>query len=116
MQKILLSLSIVFSSAIVYANTPVLTANKIEVQRETVLKVPGAQSSAISKITLTQSEVSKVTSEELWKNLDINRDDSVSKKEAIYSQEVSDNWDRLDTNKDEKLDFDEFTQLFLKYN
>lgn len=116
MKNLLPILSITLVSTVVSANTPIKTANEIEVEKQTLTKVLQTESSATSEIILAQNEISKVTSSELWKSLDVNRDDSISKTEAIYSQEVADNWDRLDINKDEKLNFDEFVQLFSAEN
>ncbi len=114
MKNLLPVLSITLISTIVSANTPLKTAAAIKVEQQTISKILQTESSVRSEITLAQNEISKVTSAELWKNLDINRDDSISKTEAIYSLEVSDNWDRLDINKDQKLDFNEFSKLFSK--
>lgn len=52
------------------------------------------------------------TSNNLWKLLDTDADGSISKAEASASRGVSDNWDKLDVNKDEKLDVAEFSKLF----
>jgi len=48
----------------------------------------------------------------LWKILDINQDGFISKNEAAVSKHISDKWDRLDSNKDNKLDTVEFSKLF----
>jgi hypothetical protein len=52
------------------------------------------------------------TSNNLWKLLDTDTDGSISKAEASASRGVSDNWDKLDVNKDDKLDVAEFSKLF----
>lgn len=48
----------------------------------------------------------------LWKTLDTDKDDLISKAEAASSEAVFSVWDDLDTNKDEKLDYIEFSQFF----
>ena len=49
---------------------------------------------------------------ELWKTLDTTKDDSISRTEAISSREVFVRWDQLDINRDQKLDYIEFSRLF----
>jgi len=52
----------------------------------------------------------------LWEILDIDKDGFISKKEALSSKQLSDRWDNLDSNKDEKLDTVEFSQIFSQKN
>lgn len=48
---------------------------------------------------------------ELWKSLDTNNDDFLSKTEAAESKMIEEHWSKLDINKDKKLDFIEFAQI-----
>jgi hypothetical protein len=116
MKNLLALLFITLVSAVAIANSPFDTPKTIEAEQQTMTQALQTESSARSEITLAQSEISKVSGSELWKTLDVNQDDSISKSEAIYSQEVFENWDKLDINKDEKLDLKEFAQLFSEKN
>lgn len=48
----------------------------------------------------------------LWQILDIDKNGFISKSEALASKQLSDRWESLDSNKDEKLDTVEFSQIF----
>ena len=52
----------------------------------------------------------------LWKMLDTDSDGSLSRIEATASKDVFNNWNKLDKNKDNKLDENEFVQVFYQDN
>ncbi|PCJ31317.1 MAG: hypothetical protein COA90_06615 [Gammaproteobacteria bacterium] len=49
---------------------------------------------------------------ELWKALDINTDGYISQEEAIKSQLLADNWEKIETSGDSAISVDEFTAFF----
>ena len=70
--------------------------------------VEQAQAIVTSEIVLAKNEANNL---ELWKALDYNKNDLISKKEAASSEAVFNLWDELDTNKDNELDFIEFSRF-----
>ncbi len=59
-------------------------------------------------VALVKNEANNL---ELWNLLDTNNDEFISKTEAVYSPEIMKRWDELDSNKDGKLDFFDFSRL-----
>ncbi len=52
---------------------------------------------------------------ELWKSLDTNNDDLISKAEIASAKDIIESWDMLDSNKDGKIDFFEFSRVPVKF-
>lgn len=52
----------------------------------------------------------------LWEILDTNKDGFLSKAEATFSKEVFESWEFLDSNKNEKLETEEFALIFSQEN
>ena len=50
----------------------------------------------------------------LWKSLDTNKDDLISKAEIASAKEIIESWEELDTNKDGRIDFFEFSRVAVK--
>ncbi len=84
-----------------------LAQNSADNQSELVARVQ-TEKTATPELILAKNEANKLA---LWENLDINKDDSISKIEAAASKEVFVMWDKLDTNHNDRLDTDEFAQI-----
>lgn len=70
--------------------------------------VEQAEAIVTSEIVLAKNEANNLP---LWKALDSNRDDSISKTEAAYSEAIFNRWGELDANKDNELDYIEFSRF-----
>lgn len=62
----------------------------------------------VPEISMDTVQSTLSSNADLWKSMDIDEDGSISKEEAVDSKEITSAWDDLDTNKDEKLDQEEF--------
>ncbi len=111
MKNVFAILSIAILSTTAYAEE----ATEIKAGQQAAESSQGAISDAV------QSEKSAVSgiidseksmdSTSLWKILDVDQDGTISKEEASASKAITDAWDNLDVNKDDKLDSAEFAQL-----
>ncbi len=72
--------------------------------------------SKISTLPEVVASKEQINDSNLWATLDVDKDGFISKAEATSSKQVSDKWDALDSNKDEKLDTAEFSQVFSQMN
>ena len=109
MKKLLIIASIALLSATAQAENTAEASKAIEAGQETISNAIQTESRTASDLIIAKNGESNSN---LWKMLDINKDGSLSKTEAASSKEVITNWDKLDSNKDEKLDTEEFAYFF----
>lgn len=107
MKNLLTILSITLASATVVAETTTT------VEFGAILEPIQAESSELPTLALSKYEQEDSN---LWEILDADKNGFISKQEATASQQLSDQWDKLDSNKDEKLDMAEFSLLFSQKN
>lgn len=85
--------------------TALLLSTAVQAEDESIIqKSVDAAKSVIS----TEVETNEIVNADLLKSLDVDEDGAISKEEAVDSKEITSAWDSLDTNKDEKLDQEEF--------
>jgi len=106
MKNLLTILSITLASSTVVAETST-------VEFGAILEPLQAESSKLPTLALSKYEKEDAN---LWEILDLDKNGFISKSEATASQQLSDQWEKLDSNKDEKLDMAEFSQLFSQKN
>jgi len=97
-----------------------LLATTAQAETETAKTEFGAELAPIANASSEKAELVMANYElndsNLWEILDIDKDGFISKEEALSSKQLSDRWDNLDSNKDEKLDTVEFSQIFSQKN
>lgn len=69
---------------------------------------------AITGIAGADTSMGSSDTQSLWESLDVDKDGFLSKQEAGVSAVVTDSWNNIDANKDEKISVAEFTQYFAK--
>ncbi len=112
MKNVFAILSIAILSTTAYAEE---SADVIEAGQQAVESSQGAISDAVQSEKSAVSGIieseNSMDSTSLWKILDVDQDGTISKEEASASKAITDAWDSLDANKDDKLDSAEFAQL-----
>jgi len=106
MKNLLAILSITLASATVVADTTT-------VEFGAILEPLQAENTEIPTLALSKYEQEDA---KLWDILDLDKNGFISKSEATASQQLSDQWDKLDSNKDERLNMAEFSLLFSQKN
>jgi|GEM_PF-1871733 len=106
MKNLLTILSIALLSTAVQAETET-------VEFGAVLAPIKAEATEKAELVMANYELSDSN---LWEILDIDKNGFISKDEASASKQLSDRWENLDNNKDEKLDTVEFSQIFSQKN
>ncbi len=107
MKNILILLSIALLSTVINAEDALTPA--IEAGKEVIANIVKTDSNAQIKVETVQNNANNSS---LWEILDTNKDNAISKTEAVVSKDVSDNWETLDSNKDKQLDTEEFAKIF----
>ena len=113
MKKLLIIVSIALLSTTAQAENSAEAPQAVETEQENTANTAQIENRAASDLIIAKSGESNSN---LWKMLDTNKDGSLSKTEATSSKEVIMNWDKLDSNKDEKLDTEEFAYFLTLQN
>ncbi len=108
MQKLLVILLITFVSTSSYAEMENDIPQSESSEEGTYFKQLPVVTTVEKKSVLSGSEVNRL---ELWRRMDTNNDDLLSITEASESKMIYEQWGELDINKDNKLDFKEFSQI-----
>ena len=108
MKNLLPLLLIALVSSVANAENSFVIPKAEDLGQRPISNVEQTETIVTSELVLAKNEANNL---ELWKTLDINKDDSISKTEAASSEAIFVRWDDLDTNKDNVLDYIEFSRF-----
>ncbi|MFK5948671.1 MAG: hypothetical protein QM500_07880 [Methylococcales bacterium] len=112
MKHVFLLLFITTISTVTHAKSSLAYFQKMDFEQQGVLKKIGVASAEDSVSSIRNNEANNL---ELWKLLDTNKDDLISKTEIAMAKDVFESWDVLDSNKDGWIDFFEFSRVSVKF-
>jgi hypothetical protein len=109
--KIVFFLLFIAVSTTANAKSNIATLQFMEPEQNSFLKKIIA-STEVSEPEFHKNEANNL---ELWKSLDTNKNNLISKAEIAYAKNIIESWDMLDSNKDGKIDFFEFSRVPVKF-
>ena len=111
MKHLLFLLSIIAVSTAANAKNSTATPQSIQSEQKIIcdnlLSIPKQD----SEISFPKNEANNLA---LWKSLDTNKDDLISKTEVASAKDIIESWEELDTNMDGRVDFFEFSLVPVK--
>lgn len=108
MKNILPIILIVFVSTSVNAEKSMVTPQSEGIEEGTYFKQLPVVTKVDTNSAVSENEAKKY---QLWKNLDSNNDELLSKAETVSSKMIYKHWNELDSNEDNTLDFIEFLRM-----
>jgi 5-hydroxyisourate hydrolase-like protein (transthyretin family) len=111
MKHLLFLLSIIAVSTTANAKNSTATAQSIRSEQKIICDNLLSMPKKDSEIAFPKNEANNLT---LWKSLDTNKDDLISKTEVASAKNIIESWEELDTNKDGRIDFFEFSRVSVK--
>ncbi len=102
---------IIAASTAANAKNSITRPQPIEFEQKILCKDLLSISKEYSEFVFTENEANNL---KLWKSLDTNKDDLISKAEIASAKDILESWEELDSNKDGRIDFFEFSRVPVK--